>query len=323
MPNSTPIKARILRDLHDSAIAGHPGVDRTYQSVRRWFWWRGMLRDITEYVHSCHSCQTSKSSNQLPAGTLQPLPIPAQRWLSISMDFITGLPKRQHYDSILVVVDHFSKMVRLMPCRETISARQTACLLFDHVLCEHLPESIISDRDTRFTSAFWKSLAALYETTLCMGTAYHPQSDGQTERMNRLLEETLRHFVDARQSNWPRLLAMAQFAINNAYNQSIKTTPFNLIYGRHPRIPLHATRELPGEDLDAVTFVEQMAKARQLALRAIKSAQDSQRAYANLKRRAVRYHVNDQVLLSTKHLNYGPGLCHGSRVPAPVPYTLT
>ena len=141
-----------------------------------------------------------------------------------------------------------------------------------------------------------------------MGTAYHPQSDGQTERMNRLLEETLRHFVDARQSNWPRLLAMAQFAINNAYNKSIKTTPFNLVYGRHPRIPLHATRELPGEDLDAVSFVEQMEKARQLALRAIQSAQDSQRSYANLKRRAVTYKVNDQVLLSTKHLHYGPGL---------------
>jgi hypothetical protein len=193
VPNSTPIKARILRDLHDSAIAGHPGVDRTYQSVRRWFWWRGMLRDIAEYVHSCHSCQTSKSSNQLPAGTLQPLPIPSQRWLSISMDFITGLPKRQQFDSILVVVDRFSKMVSLMPCKESITAKQTACLLFENVLCDHgLPESIVSDRDPRFTSSFWRSLAALYETNLCMGTAYHPQSDGQTERMNRLLEETLR-----------------------------------------------------------------------------------------------------------------------------------
>jgi hypothetical protein len=225
------------------------------------------------------------------------------------MDLITGLPKKQGFDAVLVVVDRLSKMVVLIPGRETMSAATVAKHVLRSVVAVHgWPTSIVSDRDPRFTSAFWRSLCAAWGTQQRMGTSFHPQTDGQTERMNRVLEETIRHFVDARQSNWPTCLAMAQFAINNAVSRSTGHSPFFLVHGRHPRIPLHGAQVRPGDDVDAVSFAESLERARQAATRALQVAQDRQRTYANRFRRAVRYHVNDPVLLATKHLSYAPGL---------------
>jgi transposase InsO family protein len=309
IPNSTRLKSRILHELHDVPSAGHRGRSSTLELVLRQFWWPRVRADVFEYVDSCHSCQVQKPSHQLPAGTMHPLPIPSHNWESISLDLVTGLPKRKGFDAVLVIVDRLSKMAVLLPTTESASASKVAKLVFDAVVSVHgWPTSIVSDRDPRFTSHFWRTMCERWGITARMGTSFHPQTDGQTERMNKLMEETVRHFVDAKQTNWPSCLAMAQFAINNAVSRSTAFSPFFLNYGRHPRVPLHGTRVLPGDDEHAVSFAETLERARQEAQRALTRAQDRQRTYANRFRRSVRYLVNDEVLLSTKHLSYARGL---------------
>jgi len=308
VPNDQFIKARILADLHDSKFAGHRGFDATVELITRVYWWPRMRADIAQYIKSCESCQRNKAPTQSKYGLLHPLPVPSSPFESVSMDFITGLPKIGTHDSILVVVDRLSKYTMLFPCATTITAQQVATLYASQVVANHgWPKSVVSDRDKLFTSSFWQNLHSLWEVDLKMSTAYHPQTDGQTERMNRVLEETLRHFVSERQKNWSCLLPMAQFAINNSWKSSTNTTPFLLVHGRNPYIPLYGSREMPGADPDAVSFAESMESARVVAQKAMQSAQDRHRRYANRTRRLIRITPGSLVLLSTKHLKYSPG----------------
>jgi hypothetical protein len=156
-----------------------------------------MNNDVREYVKSCDSCQRIKASQQVPAGLLQPLPIPKQPWDQVSMDFIVQLPTtKAGFDAIVVFVDTFSKMVHLAPTKTTASALDTAWIFFDQVIKLHgLPKSVVSDRDAKFTSKFWKSLFQTMGTRLAMSTTFHPQTDGQTKHANQTLEDMLRSFV--------------------------------------------------------------------------------------------------------------------------------
>ena len=181
-----PLRAQILHDHHDIPVAGHQGIERTYATIYKLFYWPRMNNDVRDYVKSCDSCQRIKASQQVPAGLLQPLPIPKQPWDQVSMDFIVQLPvTKAGFDAIVVFVDTFSKMVHLAPTKTTASAPDTAQLFFDQVIKLHgLPKSIVSDRDAKFTSRFWKTLFQTMGTKLAMLTAFHPQTDGQTERAN-------------------------------------------------------------------------------------------------------------------------------------------
>ena len=177
------LRTQILYDHHDMPVAGHQGIERTFEAIHKLFYWPKMNHDVRQYVKSCDTCQRIKASQQVPAGLLQPLPIPAQPWDQVSMDFITQLPKtRSGFDAIVVFVDTFSKMVHLVPTKTTATAPDTAKIFFDHVFKLHgLPKSIVSDRDAKFTSRFWQSLFKTMGTRLAMSTAFHPQTDGQTE----------------------------------------------------------------------------------------------------------------------------------------------
>jgi transposase InsO family protein len=298
-----------MSELHDSEYAGHTGVERTFDLIRRQYWWPAMRLDIQEYIRTCDSCQKNKSTNQKPAGLLSPLPIPEGPWHSVSIDFIVSLPKSSNKDAIMVVVDRLTKMTVIIPMRGDASAHTVAQLFVQHVARLHgIPESIVSDRDVKFTSAFWKSVCATWGTKQKMSSAYHPQTDGQTERMNRVLEETLRHFVNEKQTNWVELLPMAEFAINNAWNQSIQASPFFLNYGRHPRMPIETGVTDQVQVPDAANFQSRIQDALASAKRALISAQDRQRISANRRRRAVKFEVGEFVLLSTKNLKYTRGL---------------
>ena len=188
------------------------------------------------------------------------------------MDYVVQLPitKRGH-DAILVFVDRLSKMVHLVPTTTKVTGAQTAQLFFDHVFKHHgLPTDIVSDRDSRFTSHFTKELLRLLGTKQCMSTAFHPQTDGQTERTNRVMEDMLRHYVGARHDDWDDCLTAAEFAINNSYQESIQTTPFRMIYGIDPQLPLSVGRG--SKVRSAQEFADKMAEGLADAKKAMEAA---------------------------------------------------
>ena len=242
VPNVPRVRSALLWEYHDSPYAGHLGVNKTLRNRQRSFRWQGMFTDCTNYVQTCVSCQRNKRTSGKPTGLLQPLNIPHAPWESVSTDFITGLPRtKAGFDAIIVFVDRLTKYVHLAPTHTICTATAWADLFMQHVFCNHgLPLSIVSDRGTQFAGHFSKALADKLRITWNLSTAFHPQTDGQTERMNRTVEDMLRHFVTPTMTNWDELLVSAQFAVNNAWQESIQNTPFFLNRGRHPRTPMTA-----------------------------------------------------------------------------------
>ncbi|KAK2410684.1 hypothetical protein QL285_046035 [Trifolium repens] len=183
VPKAMDLRNTILGEAHKSKLSMHPGATKMYQDLRHDFWWPGMKRDVAEYVASCLTCQKAKIEHQRPAGMLQSLDIPEWKWDSISMDFITGLPKtRRKHDSIWVIVDRLTKSAHFLPVRITDTAAKLTDIYIAEIVRLHgIPSSIVSDRDPKFTSHFWKTLHEALGTKLRLSSAYHPQTDGQTE----------------------------------------------------------------------------------------------------------------------------------------------
>ena len=222
----------ILQESHDIPISGHLGIDKTYQTVRNSYIWRGLKKDVHDFITSCDQCQRNKGTNKHPYGLLQPLPIPTRKWESVSMDFITSLPKTKNgHDTIVVFVDRLTKTIRTEPTTITVTAPEVA-QIFIRTIFRHygMPRSIVSDRDPRFTSNFWRSFFQTLGTKLAMSTAFHPQTDGQTERANRTLEDMLRNFVSYKQTDWEDKLPLLEFAYNNSVQASTGFSPFKLLY---------------------------------------------------------------------------------------------
>ena len=303
VPNVKAVKRLIMAEFHDSPMCGHPGIDRTTDLVERVFWWPSLKQDVREYVMACDSCQRNKPTNQKPHGLLRSLDVPEKKWDSISMDLITQLPPTQSgFDCIVVFVDRLTKMAHFVPTKTAISTEELAKVFVDTVVKLHgVPSSVVTDRDARFTSEFYQQFCNILKTKQRMSTAFHPQTDGQTERMNRVLEETLRHYVSAKQDDWDKFLGLAEFAINNAKNESTGQSPFYMMYGQHPNLPSFVTPD--GKLVPAVkTFTNDMQAVLDLARQSIRAAQDRQAAYYNKGREHVTFIPGQQVLLSTKNL---------------------
>ncbi|WVZ48657.1 LOW QUALITY PROTEIN: hypothetical protein U9M48_000078 [Paspalum notatum var. saurae] len=194
VPNIKSIRDLILKEAHETAYSIHPGSEKMYQDLKQKFWWYGMKREVAAYVALCDVCQRVKAEHQKPAGLLQPLKIPEWKWEEIGMDFIVGLPRTQSgFDSIWVVVDRLTKVAHFIPVKTTYSGAKLAELYMSRIVCLHgVPKKIVSDRGTQFTSHFWKRLHESMGTKLNFSSAYHPQTDGQTERTNQILEDMLR-----------------------------------------------------------------------------------------------------------------------------------
>jgi hypothetical protein len=228
-------KAKVLQACHDSPVAGHQGFVKTYRQVRERFSWKGLKEDVMRHIKECTTCQANKDEHTHPTGLLQPLPIPEHKWESISMDFITGLPKAQGKDCIFVVVDRLTKFAHFFSIATDFSATQVADLFFREVFRLHgLPKTIVSDRDSRFMSTFWQELFRLVGTALTPSTSYHPQTDGQTKIVNKWVEGYLRNYVSGQQKAWVRWLHLGEYCYNTTHHMSIGMTPFRALYSYDP-----------------------------------------------------------------------------------------
>ncbi|KAF1314408.1 reverse transcriptase, partial [Globisporangium splendens] len=244
VPNDEGLRHRLLYEYHDSPSGGHLGREKTFLSLSRDYYWPHMYKWVRKYVRTCEICQRVKPSGSTQA-PLRSLAVPSDSWKSVSMDFIFGLPRDTHgRNGILVLVDRFSKMVHLAPVSDKISAEKTAKVFVDVVFRLHgLPVEIVSDRDTRFTSKFWRALFGLLDTKLSMSTAAHPETDGQTERVNRVLEDVLRSYATSFKE-WSEFLPLVEFALNNSTHVSTGHSPFYVNYGIHPRVPASTMGEV-------------------------------------------------------------------------------
>lgn len=297
LPRGLAIIPLLLQEYHTSPIAGHSGVHKTYQRLAAEWFWKGMRRDVETLVQSCATCQQQKTSTLSPAGLLQPLPIPNQIWEDVSMDFVEGLPRSLGMDSILVVVDRLSKYAHFISLRHPFTAQIVAKVFVKEVVRLHgFPSTIVSDRDKIFMSIFWQELFRLQGIQLHKSTSYHPQTDGQTEVVNKCLEACLRCFIQGKPRNWAAWLAWAEYWYNTSWHSSINSTPFKAVYGRDPP-PLYRCER----GSTAVSTLEEQLLDRDLILDELKfyllQAQHSMKVQENSKRRAVSFEPGDMVYL--------------------------
>ena len=300
----------VISEAH--SMLAHLGSNKTLDYLREWVWWKDMTADVKAYCETCHTCKTSKPSNQKPYGLLNPLSIPTYPWESIGVDFVGPLPESGNrdgiFDSITVVICLLTSMVHLIPSRINYNATQLAELMFEHVYKMHgLPKNIISDRDVLFTSVFWSRLHNLIGTRLRMSSAYHPQSDGATERANRTVTQMLRQCIHPNQKDWVAHLPAIEFAINSARSVSTGYAPFFLNFGRMPRTMIWDSA--PSTEFPAIReFALQKKLALMAAHDSILAARVKQIRNANKKRQDVPFKAGDLVYLSSENVSFPKGL---------------
>ena len=308
IPKDETLRTTLMREVHDAPTGGHLGREKTYKRLTAAVYWQGVYHDVRDYVRSCVSCAQNKAHSRTASDFLHPLPIPARRWETISMDFVGPLPKTSAgHDFMLVVTCKLSKQIHLMATTKEVTAAEVAQLVYDNVVRLHgFPECIISDRDTRFTSHFWRALWKLSGTRLAMSTSYHPQTDGQTENVNRVVQDILRAFVSDSRKDWDRHLTAVEIAINSSRHASTGYTPHFLNHNQEMRLPFGiALREaVPTVRVPAALEVmTEMAANDETARSRLAEAQAAQEKAANRHRREVSFAVGEQVMLSTKHLS--------------------
>ena len=295
-------RSRLLQWAHASSLTGHPGAARTLDFIRRRFWWPTAEADTRAYVAACAVCACSKTSRQPSAGLLRPLPIPKRPWSHISLDFISGLPPSNGFTTILVVVDRFSKAAHFIPLPKLPSARETADLVVQHVFRVHgLPHDMVSDRGPQFASKFWKAFATSLGASVSLSSGFHPQSNGQTERVNQDLEGVLRCYVSGNPTTWSQRLAWAEYAHNTLLCSSTGLSPFQCQYGYQP--PLFPEQEGEAEVPSVQAHVSRCRRTWRRVRTALQRASVKSQLQANRRRRpAPVFRPGQKVWLSTRDL---------------------
>jgi hypothetical protein len=296
---------------HAHSMLAHLGAHKTVTYLRDHVWWKQLANDVQKYCDSCIVCRKSKPNNQKPYGLLNPLPVPVRPWEAIGIDFVGPLPSSKNrdgeFDTITVIIDLLTAMVHLVPSRQDFRAKDVAELVFDHVYKLHgLPKAIVSDRDSLFTSAFWKHLHGLMGVELKMSSAYHPETDGSTERANRTVTQMLRQCVQPDQKDWVTKLPAIEFAINSARSESTGYAPFFLNTGRMPRSMIWDSAG-PDEYPGVRVYAQRMKDAVMAAHDSIIAARVKQVRAANRRRRPAPFAVGDLVYISSKDLRIPKG----------------
>ena len=300
-----PLRMSVLQQHHDAPLAGHPGVSKTLELLTRNYWFPGIKSFVKDYVNSCFLCQQAKVPRHLRHGELAPLPVPTSPWKGLSCDFITDLPISNGYDSILVFVDRMTKMSHFIPCLKTTSAPEFAQLFVSYIVKLHgLPDSIVSDRGSIFTSNFWSTLASILQIDPRKSTSFHPQTDGQTERMNQTLETYIRIFCSYEQDDWFNLLPLAEFVYNNSTQESTKMSPFFANYGFNPRF----LSEIPSSDSDhsapaAEDFALHLQEIHERLVENVKRAQNHQAKHYDTKHKPIEFNPGDLVWLNSTNIS--------------------
>lgn len=262
-----------------------------------------MSRYVGQYVSTCDLCLRTKPIRRPPTGELHPLPIPPERWDTLSMDFVVELPESAGYDAVMTVVDSVSKRVHFIPTNTTVTAEGAARLFLHHVWKLHgLPNSVVSDRGPQFVAQFTKELYRLLGIKIAATTAWHLQSDGQTEQVNQELDQYLRVFVNERQNDWHDLLPLAEFQHNNHVHASTQHSPFLLDTGRHPWMGFEPCQQRSGVE-SVNEFTDRMKSAIEEAKAALTKAKDDMARYYNQRRTpAPVYKPRDKVFLEAKDI---------------------
>ena len=271
MLKSATMQAEILLRNHNNLHAGHFGAHKPLKLLQRKYFWPRMTEDIKRYVQDCKTCNYTKAACHKPYGLLQLLLAPSGPWKDITIDFITGVPPslgvdRKAYDAILMVVDRYTKLAKYYPILKTITAEQFSDLLIHTVFSSFdVPSRIVSNQDSIFTITFWLALCHYLCINRRLSTAFHLQTDGQTERQNQTLEQYLHAYVNNQQDNWARLLPMAEYAYNNAVNASTGLTLFKALMGYNLDFDIKMSQELEPASQDAQECIEKLdALRRQL-----------------------------------------------------------
>jgi len=309
VPADDRLRTRVISECHDSPTAAHPGSRRTFLRCAQWYYWKTMQQDIKEYVKSCETCVRWKHDHQRKNGFLMPIPIPDRCWQVVSMDFITGLPKSGEFDAILTIVDKLSKRAKYTAVRSTDDAPAVARTVFDVVVRHHgLPDVIISDRDSKFTSNFWKSLMKIMGIKLSMTTAHRAQADGQTERQNLVIEDSLRCMVSYQGSDWAEQLGTIEYAHATLVSASTGFSPFEVDTGRKERSAWQSTLDPNTTEKTTAEYARVFAEEKQKiiceARKNLLKAQASQKKYYDEKRRVhqIEFKKGDLVMLDTKRI---------------------
>jgi hypothetical protein len=308
----TELRLLLLQLAHDSVETGHPGKNKLYDLLSRDYWWPLLNADCGQFTRNCHGCHRNTTSRLKYQGALKPLPLPAQRWKHISVDFVGPVLTSNGFDTIMVVVDRLSKGRHYVPVHSTMTASELAkCFVKDVWKLHGLPDSIVSDRGSLFVSEFWKAVCHRLRVSVDLSTAYHPESDGQTEIANAYLEQYLRHYIDYSQQDWVEWLPLAEFAANNAVSSSTGITPFFANHGFHPRMSFGPPRALNAaasahirqQHTDGTEFASKMEEILDVLRTNLRDAQARYEAFANKTRVAApAYRVGDMVFLDTRNL---------------------
>jgi hypothetical protein len=296
----------VLKIIH---AAGHLGIRKTFQNVEARYYFPGMSKMIKNFVNNCIHCQTSKPSTERKAGHLQPVESPSIPHHTISIDFITGLPKSNGYDALLTITDKFAKTVKLIACRETTTAQETACLYLEHAYTSFgLPSKIISDRDTRFTSSFWQELCKQLKIPLGLTTAYHPSADGQAERTNQTVENSLRCLISddlSKYDTWTSYLPILEHELNSTPQETTTLSPNELRFVIPPRSIPDVLNMPESKNTSVQELTEDLLNRRDEARTAIQIAQEVQRNRVNKKKTNKEFQEGDLVLLKFNRFGLG------------------
>jgi hypothetical protein len=301
VPNYSELRGRILKEMHNVPYVGHPGYQKIVLAVKSQYYLQGMKREIVEYIAKFLECQKVKVEHRYPTSLLQPLPIPEWKWEVVTMDFIKRLPRtNKQHDSIMMVVDKLTKVAHFIPMKVAHKATDVVDIYMREVARLHgIPKTIVSDRDPKFISKFWRGLFKGFKTNLNFNTTYHPESDGQTKRVNQVIEDMLRMYVMDKPSKWKDYLHLVEFSYNNGYQASLKMSPFEALYGRKCNTPIRwdnlADRAVIGLEL-LREMEEKMLKIKHN----LRASQDKKKIYADKGITHREFKVGDHVFLKLK-----------------------